>query len=176
MSKNKRELTGEEKKLWRRVASTVKSRRPRAAEPDEAEESAPRAPVRVTAKPPTPPPAPARKAAATPPPANRSGEKRVRRGKLDIGASLDLHGHTQDSARAAVIRFLRLSQARGDSTVIIVTGVGRGGEGVLKRRLPEWLNERDIRPLTSGYAPAHRAHGGAGAFYVFIKRPRESIE
>lgn len=174
MSKSKRELSGEEKKLWRRVASTVKSRRPRAAEPEEVEEPPPRAPVRATAK--APPPPAARKAVATPPPANRSGEKRVRRGKLDIGASLDLHGHTQDSARAAVIRFLRLAQARGDSTVIIVTGVGRGGEGVLKRRLPEWLNERDVRPLTSGYAPAHRSHGGAGAFYVFIKRPRESIE
>ena len=174
MSKNKRELTGEEKKLWRRVASTVKSRRPHAAEPEEMEEP-PRAPVRATAKALPPPAAPARKAAA-PPPANRSGEKRVRRGKLEIGASLDLHGHSQDSARAAVIRFLRLSQARGDSTVIIVTGVGRGGEGVLKRRLPEWLNERDIRPLTSGYAPAHRSHGGAGAFYVFIKRTRESNE
>lgn len=175
MSKSKRELTGEEKKLWRRVASTVKSRRPRAAEPEEVEEPTPRAPVRATAKAAPPPPA-VRKAAATPPPANRSGEKRVRRGKLEIGASLDLHGHTQDSARAAVIRFLRLSQARGDTAVIIVTGVGRGGEGVLKRRLPEWLHERDIRPLTSGFAPAHRSHGGAGAFYVFIKRLRESIE
>lgn len=176
MSKNKRELTGEEKKLWRRVASTVKSRRPRAAEPEEAEEPAPRAPTRAPTKTHAPPSVSVRKTTATPPPANRSGEKRVRRGKLEIGASLDLHGHTQESARAAVIRFLRLSQARGDTTVIIVTGVGRGGEGVLKRRLPEWLNERDIRPLTSGFAPAHRSHGGAGAFYVFIKRVRESIE
>ena len=174
MSKNKRELSGEEKKLWRRVASTVKSRRPRAAELEEADEPAPRPSARTITRP--PPPSPPRKTAPAPPPANRSGEKRVRRGKLEIGASLDLHGHTQDSARAAVIRFLRLSQARGDTTVIIVTGVGRGGEGVLKRRLPEWLNERDIRPLTSGFAPAHRSHGGAGAFYVFIKRPRESIE
>jgi DNA-nicking Smr family endonuclease len=48
--------------------------------------------------------------------------------------------------------------------------VGRAGEGVLKRRLPEWLSEPDIRPLVSGFAPAHRVHGGAGAFYVFIKR------
>jgi DNA-nicking Smr family endonuclease len=31
---------------------------------------------------------------------------------------------------------------------------------------------RDIRPLVAGYAPAHRSHGGAGAFYVFLKRMR----
>jgi DNA-nicking Smr family endonuclease len=40
----------------------------------------------------------------------------------------------------------------------------------LKRRLPEWLAERDLRPLVSGFAQAHRAHGGEGAYYVFLKR------
>lgn len=99
-------------------------------------------------------------------------EKRVRRGALDIDATLDLHGHTQDSALAMLTRFLHRAQSRGDRTVIVVTGVGRGGEGVLRRMLPEWLAAKDIRPIVSGYAPAHRSHGGAGAFYVFIKRTR----
>ncbi len=120
--------------------------------------------------------APAHKASALrhppTPPQNRSAEKRVRRGKLEIGASLDLHGHTQESAHGAVIRFLRRAYARGDSAVIVVTGIGRQGEGVLKRRLPEWLNDSEIRALVAGFAPAHRSHGGAGAFYVFLKRAR----
>lgn len=94
----------------------------------------------------------------------------MRRGRIEIGGTLDLHGYTQISARAALARFLRAAQARGESAVIVVTGVGRGGEGVLKRLVPQWLAERDLRPLTSGYAQAHRSHGGAGAFYVFIKR------
>lgn len=94
----------------------------------------------------------------------------MRRGRVEIGATLDLHGHTQDSARIALARFLHRAQKRGHAVVVVVTGIGRGGEGVLKRRAPEWLDERDLRPLVSGYAQAHRAHGGAGAFYVFIKR------
>jgi DNA-nicking Smr family endonuclease len=114
-------------------------------------------------------PAPSR--ARTPAsPQNRENEKRVRRGKLDIGATLDLHGHTQDTARAALRRFLRAAQRRGERTVVVVTGVGRSGAGVLKRRLPEWLGETDFATLVSSYAPAHRIHGGAGAFYVFVKR------
>ncbi len=32
----------------------------------------------------------------------------------------------------------------------------------------------DLRTMVGGYAPAHRTHGGAGAFYVFVKRLRES--
>ncbi|MBC7769162.1 MAG: Smr/MutS family protein [Phycisphaerales bacterium] len=173
MSKNKRDLTGDEKKLWRRVAASVKTRRPLPA--DESEQAdvklAPpsaRATTAIEAKPIARPPA------KTPPPQNRANEKRVRRGKLEIGATFDLHGHTQDDAEAALIRFLHRARARGESTVIVVTGRGRGGEGVLKRRLPEWLGAGDLRGVVSGYAPAHRAHGGAGAFYVFLKRPRET--
>lgn len=169
MSKSRRELSAEEKKLWRRVAATVK---PHRAAPAENDTAAP--PLRAKSKPAPPAPAPHRSSATITslPPADRGSEKRVRRGRIEIGATLDLHGHTQDSGRAALMRFLRAAQARGDRAVIVVTGVGRGGAGVLKRRLPEWLAEPELRPLTSGFAQAHRTHGGAGAFYVFVKRSR----
>ena len=169
MSKSRRELSSEEKKLWRRVAAGVKARRPRTQEPDD-QPAAPRASREAPKQGPIARASPAKPRKHAPPPQDRAGEKRVRRGKLDIGATLDLHGHTQDSGRAALERFLRAAQARGESAVIVVTGVGRGGEGVLKRCLPEWLAAREVRPLVSGYAQAHRAHGGAGAFYVFLKR------
>lgn len=168
MSKKQRDLTADEKKLWRRVATSVKSRRPLPVEDDEDVEEKP-APKAPRASAPKPAPAPVRTKAAAPP-EQRGNEKRVRRGKLEIDAKLDLHGHTQDSAQAALTRFLRNAQSRGDRTVIVITGVGRGGEGILKRRFPDWLAERDLRPLVAGYAPAHRMHGGAGAFYVFVKR------
>ncbi len=168
MSKKQRDLTVDERKLWRRVAASVKTRKPLpAVDAEEMEE-------RPVAKRAVPPPAKAVASPVPPKPAplpqDRGNEKRVRRGKLEIGGKLDLHGHTQDSGRAVLARFLRSARARGDRTVIVITGVGRGGEGILKRRFPEWIAERDIRGLVSGFAPAHRAHGGAGAFYVFIKR------
>lgn len=168
MSKKRRDLTTDEKKLWRRVAASVKPRRPLPEVPEEADEPPLRKRAAFREAPTAPPPKPSAKAVASL--HDRGNEKRVRRGKLEIGASLDLHGHTQDTGRAALSRFLRSAQKRGDRTVIVITGIGRAGEGILKRRLPEWLNERDIRPLVSGFAPAHRQHGGGGAFYVFIKR------
>ncbi|MGE0741486.1 MAG: Smr/MutS family protein [Hyphomonadaceae bacterium] len=171
MSKSKRELHPEEKKLWRRVAATVKTRRPLSAD-DEPTAPPSKGVVALRSAPPTAPePRPAHK--PSPPPANRANEKRIRRGKIEIGATLDLHGHTQESGRAALGRFLAAAHRRGDGAVIVVTGVGRGGAGILKQRLPDWLAEPAMRSLISGYAPAHRTHGGAGAFYVFIKRPRD---
>ncbi len=170
MSRRKRELSSEEKKLWRRVAEGVKTRKPLPPDEAEAEPARPKTTLRAARDAQAPPkPAPP-STKAKPPPADRGGEKRVRRGQLDIGATFDLHGHTLASGRVALSRFLQRAQARGERTVIVVTGMGRGGEGVLKRALPGWLAERDLRALIAGYAQAHRSHGGAGAFYVFLKR------
>ncbi len=168
MSKGGRGLTDDEKKLWRRVAARVKTRRP-AAKDEETIAAAPRSkPTAVqTARAATA----ASSAKPKPPPQDRGAEKRVRRGRVEIGGTLDLHGHNQDTGRAALARFLQAAHARGARTVIVVTGVGRSGQGVLKRRLPEWLAERDLRGLVSGFAQAHRTHGGEGAYYVFLRRP-----
>jgi DNA-nicking Smr family endonuclease len=169
VSKQKRELSADERRLWRRVAESVKSRRPSAREAGSIEKPGKQTPPAGPAKSASPPATP-RSNASPSPPQNRANEKRVRRGKLDVDAMLDLHGHTQDGARAALGRFLHAAQRRGDRTVVVITGLGRSGEGVLKRRLPEWLGETDLAALVSGYAPTHRAHGGGGAFYVFVKR------
>lgn len=151
------------------MASSLKTR---SAPP--AAEAAPAPPIeRPMARPPAAAATPGERAA----PAqiqNRAGEKRVRRGRLDIGATLDLHGHTQQTARTALARFLTAAHARGFRTVIVITGVGRDGRGVLKQRLPEWLAEPELRKLASGFAEAHRTHGGAGAFYVFLRARRRS--
>jgi len=173
VSKSKRELSGEEKRLWRRVAASIKGHSKVAVTPPTAPRGGPSLsqPRRFAGAPadPTPYRTKAKVRCLSPPP-ERGGEKRVRRGKLEIGATLDLHGHTQITGRSALERFLRAAQARGELAVVVVTGVGRAGEGVLKRRLPEWLAEPALRPLTSGYAQAHRSHGGVGAYYVFLKR------
>lgn len=168
MSKKHGGLSSEDKRLWRRVAETVKTRKP-LPHADETP-GAPAKPVRLRAASPKAPPAPTPMKAPVAPLQHRGNEKRVRRGSVEIDATLDLHGHTQDSGRAALARFLYAAQSRGARTVIVVTGVGRGGEGVLKRRLPHWLSEPEIRRVVTGYAPAHRSHGGAGAFYVFLRR------
>jgi len=103
-------------------------------------------------------------------PQNRQNEKSVRRGKQVVSASLDLHGHTQDSAWRALPQFLANEQARGSKCVIIITGKGKLGEGVLRRNFLHWLDMPEARALVTGYAPAHARHGGGGAWYVFLKK------
>ncbi len=117
-------------------------------------------------------------ARASPPPGaspdDRGREKKVRRGRVDVSARLDLHGHTQETALPALAGFLAHHRSEGARSVLVITGKGRPtGEGVLRSRLPDWLARPEIRVHTSGYASAHARHGGEGAFYVFLKaRPR----
>lgn len=114
-----------------------------------------------------PPPKP-----ASAPIQNRGKERRIRRGQAQISATIDLHGHTQESAQALLTGFLSSQRQQASTCVLVITGKGRRGEGVLRRQLLNWLETGQARALVSGYSQAHSKHGGSGAWYIFLrKRP-----
>jgi DNA-nicking Smr family endonuclease len=87
-----------------------------------------------------------------------------------IGARLDLHGLDQDRARAILEAFLRRAWDQGERAVLVITGKGVRGDGVLRRRAPEWLAAPHLAPIVAGVSEAHRRHVGEGALYVALKR------
>ncbi|MCB1538697.1 MAG: Smr/MutS family protein [Alphaproteobacteria bacterium] len=91
---------------------------------------------------------------------------------MPIEAVLDLHGYGQMDAREALHGFLAQAWARAARCVLVITGKGLRNEGVLRTRLPEWLADGAVRRMVLAHAPA-RAHGGAGAFYILLRRRRE---
>ncbi|MCZ6511398.1 MAG: Smr/MutS family protein [Alphaproteobacteria bacterium] len=101
--------------------------------------------------------------------------ERMRRGKLPIDARLDLHGSYQDAAQADLDAFISSCAATGCRVVLVITGKGsvREGGGILRRRLPDWLNQPACRPHVLAFATARPEHGGSGAFYVLLRRRRD---
>jgi len=97
-------------------------------------------------------------------------QRRIAREQDPLGRRLDLHGLTQDAARAALLDFLHRAQGDGVRAVLVITGKGLQGDGVLRRRAPEWLAEPGLRSLVAGVSRADRRHGGEGALYVALKR------
>jgi DNA-nicking Smr family endonuclease len=97
---------------------------------------------------------------------------RLKRGQVPIELVLDLHGQTQEQAHRNLIGCLVKAQAEGRRCVLVVTGKGQPGGGVLRHMVPRWLNEGDNRERVVAYAPAHRRHGGTGALYVLLRRHR----
>jgi len=100
----------------------------------------------------------------------RDGERKVRRGQVSIDARFDLHGFTQSEAEQRLPAFLDAQRRAGARCVLVITGKGRAGEGVLKRNFLHWLASGRAEEHVSSYAPAHARHGGGGAFYVFLRR------
>jgi DNA-nicking Smr family endonuclease len=104
---------------------------------------------------------------------DRRSAERLKRGQLPVEARLDLHGHSQDQAHAALDHFLRDSQARGLRCVLVITGKGTTKEtgGVLRAQVPRWLNEPANRARVLAFDYAHK-HGGLGALYVMLRRKK----
>ena len=96
--------------------------------------------------------------------------RRLTREREELGPRIDLHGMTQDRARAALEAFLRRATDDGWRSVLVITGKGLSGDGVLKRHAPDWMAEPAIRAMVAGVSEAHRRHGGKGALYVTLRR------
>ena len=99
-------------------------------------------------------------------------KRRIARERDPIEARLDLHGLDQDRARLTLHNFLQRAHLQGFRAVLVITGKGTLGDGVLRRRAPDWLSEPQVRPLIAGFSSAERHHGGEGALYIALKRRR----
>ncbi|MCP2671693.1 Smr/MutS family protein [Maricaulaceae bacterium EIL42A08] len=120
-------------------------------------------------------------------PVDRGSEKKIRRGRVEIEARIDLHGMTQKKARSQLLNFLRRAHENGCRQVLVITGKGAGARaidqrrfepwnpedralpGVLRRSFTQWMDDPAFASLVSGYAESHRRHGGSGAFYVMLR-------
>lgn len=176
----RRALRPEELNLWARVAATIHPAPGRHAPlaPAPALEAASTAPAAPKPKPGTPakPESVARRVRPhSPPEAIEPGRKRrLTRERDPIGPRLDLHGLDQDQARARLIAFLNRARDEGWRAVLVITGKGSRGDGVLRRMTPEWLAAPGLRDVVAGISEAHRRHGGEGAIYVALKRRAKS--
>ncbi|MFZ5791422.1 MAG: Smr/MutS family protein [Pseudomonadota bacterium] len=98
--------------------------------------------------------------------------ERFKRGEMAIEAKIDLHGLTQAEAHDRLQAFLAQAAAAGKRCVLVITGKGAGGWGVLRESVPRWLNEPALRRHLLAFSGAQARHGGAGALYVLLKRKR----
>ncbi len=103
---------------------------------------------------------------------DRRTAQRVSRGVFPIEGRLDLHGLTRDQAHARLLPFIASAYERGKRTVLVITGKGPAGGGVLKSEVPRWLNLPPIRDKVLGFSHAQPKDGGEGALYVLVKRRR----
>lgn len=187
MSKPPRAMTPEERALWTRVAATVKpitrNGPPPPLLPDPALPVAPPA-QRIKGR--VPPPAPPIPAAPTPlrraETLDGGWDRRLSRGLIAPDRSIDLHGHTLARAHARVDEGLDRAIANGERLILLITGKPPRAEsdrpharGAIRAAVGDWLAASRHAPRIAAVRNAHPRHGGQGALYIVLRRPRPQI-
>jgi DNA-nicking Smr family endonuclease len=90
--------------------------------------------------------------------------KKLRQGKMEIDAILDLHSMTIAEAKGALEKFLTRCQNQDLRSVLIIHGKGLAK---IKSAVNTWLREY---ALTLAFSSAVPKDGGAGAVYLLLKK------
>ena len=101
--------------------------------------------------------------------------RKLRLGRYQVDARLDLHRLLVKQAKEEVFSFIAEAERLGLRTVLIVHGKGQSkaqGEqtAVLKGYVNHWLKELDA---VQAFHSAQPQHGGTGAIYVLLRKNAE---
>jgi DNA-nicking Smr family endonuclease len=95
--------------------------------------------------------------------------RNLRQGKYTLDARLDLHKMTMEQARREVYQFIHDCLEQDVRTALIMHGKGelREQPALLKSCVAHWLPQMD---QVLAFHSAQKAHGGAGATYVLLRK------
>tara|TARA_B100000900_G_C20513164_1_gene688892 strand:+ start:102 stop:680 length:579 start_codon:yes stop_codon:yes gene_type:complete len=107
---------------------------------------------------------------------DRSSARRLQRGQFRIEDRLDLHGSSQQQAHKQLISFISRAVQQNFRHVLVITGKGREGYGILRQQVPTWLKDLPLRQYINAISYAQPQDGGTGALYIRLKRQRGDIK
>ena len=109
-----------------------------------------------------------------------SWERKLRAGTLAPDFTLDLHEHSLDAAYQRLLGGIDIARETGARVVLVIAGRARpveaadrsGARGAIRAKVLDWLAASRHASAIAAIRKAHRRHGGEGALYVILKRPR----
>lgn len=182
-----RRLAPEEAALWARVMANVRPIEPGRPALVTAPAAPPSAPGREakSVKLPTPPPlmtvpkVVSKKPSAVGVTLDGGWDRKLSRGVVEPDCTIDLHGHTLDTAYRLLDGALAQAIAAGDRVILLVTGrPPRSGSerphmrGAIRAAVGDWLNGSRHSGAIAAVRGAHPRHGGAGALYIVLRRSK----
>lgn len=178
-----RRLTADEAALWARVMAEVRPIAgriaPRVGVPEPAKPAraaAVRIETELRERAFSPPLRARDHAAAT---LDASWDRNLGRGLTAPDRTVDLHGHTLATAYRLLDDALARAIAAGDRLVLLVTGRPPRPEserpharGAIRAAVGDWLAASRHADAIAAVRGAHPRHGGGGALYIVLRRPR----
>ena len=174
-----RRLSPEEKALWRKVVESVRPLHAAPAPAPAEQEQPPAAPAPA----PRPAPAPAKAVVAKPkaqPGTTLDGswDRRISRGLVQPDMTVDLHGHNLSTAYSLLDQRLEKAIASGVRVLLLITGKPPTSDrrpvarGAIRAAVGDWLAASRHAGDIAAVRNAHPRHGGSGALYIVLRRPK----
>jgi DNA-nicking Smr family endonuclease len=108
-----------------------------------------------------------------------SWDRSLSRGLVSPDRVIDLHGHGLNSAYRLLDQALDQAISGGERMVLLVTGKPPRptserphARGAIRAAVGDWLAASRHADRIAAVRGAHPRHGGAGALYVILRRPR----
>jgi DNA-nicking Smr family endonuclease len=108
-----------------------------------------------------------------------SWDRRLSRGLVAPESSIDLHGHSLAAAYDRLDHGLEQAIRQGDRVLLLITGKPPRPEserpharGAIRAAVGDWLASSRHADRIAAVRTAHPRHGGSGALYIVLRRPR----
>ena len=91
--------------------------------------------------------------------------------KAEVPNVLDLHGFTLQEAYDLFNRFLNYHYANNTPRIVVITGKGKDGKGLLKNEFPKWLENATLKDKIQDIKRPLLNDGGA--FELTLKKRKK---
>jgi DNA-nicking Smr family endonuclease len=97
---------------------------------------------------------------------------KIKKGKIAINATLDLHGCFLQEAHQLLNAFVHNQYALGHKLLLVITGKSEktNGQLTIRASIKDWIENSELLNIVHSVDHAAAIHGGAGAMYLKLRR------
>ena len=95
--------------------------------------------------------------------------KLFKKSKIKPDGVIDLHGYSLKVGKQNLENYILKSYENNFRNILVITGKGLNNQGVLKKEVPVWLEEKKIKNYLISFEKAPNNNGGSGALLLRIK-------
>lgn len=97
---------------------------------------------------------------------------KIRKRKLPIDATIDLHGYFLDEAFNLLATFIKNQYFIGHKLLLVITGKSKpsNNQPTIKTSIKDWIENSELLNIVHSISDAADFHGGKGAVYLKLRR------
>ena len=97
---------------------------------------------------------------------------KIKKRKLFIDATIDLHGYFLDDAFNVLAAFIKNQYSMGHKLLLVITGKSKtlSNQPTIRTSIKDWIENSELLNIVHSISDAALFHGGRGAVYLKLRR------